>query len=159
MNRPLRQRHRVTVTTLAVVLPVAFATGIAARKPAPVVAAQAFAETQTPTTFESIRWERADLWPKQSIRTRLLADGEGHVAVELSAAKEITKPDLLLYWVRDGEKVSDKLTEAASLMGVFSAHRHALPTDAAKQSGVLVLYSLADHQVITVSQPFNTQKD
>src|SRR5215208_6851605 len=101
MIRPLRQRHRRMVTVIGVLLPIAFAAGITARKPAPAVARLPAALAGTPQHFEAVEWVRDDLFTKTAIQVRLLREkvGAGHSAVALLAPKDFLKPDLIVYWV------------------------------------------------------------
>src|SRR5215208_1792159 len=101
MIRPLRQRHRRMVKVIGVLLPIAFAAGIAARKPAPTAARLPAALAGTVQHFEAVEWERDDLFRKTAIRVRLLRErvGAGHSAVTLFAPKDFLKPDLIVYWV------------------------------------------------------------
>jgi hypothetical protein len=161
MIRPLRQRHRRMVTFIGVLLPIAFGAGIAARKPAPAAARLPMALAGTAQHFEAVEWERDDLFTKTSIQVRLLRErvDAGHSAVALFAPKDFLKPDLIVYWVAGSPDPTDKLPENARLVGVFnSSAALSLPADAALGSGVLVLYSLADQQVVEVSKPFMPQK-
>jgi hypothetical protein len=161
MIRALRQRHRRMVTVIGVLLPVAFAAGIGARKPAPTVASLPTALARTSQHLEAVEWERADLFTKTPIQVRLLREsaGAGHFAVEFSAAKDFVKPDLIVYWVTGGQNITNALPENARLLGTFnSSMALSLSPDAAQGSGVLVLYSLADQEIVEVSKPFALQK-
>ena len=60
MTLPLRQRHRRVFAVLGVLLPVAFAIGIAARKPVTGVAALPGELAQTRSEFTTTVWERND---------------------------------------------------------------------------------------------------
>src|SRR6266566_8126153 len=157
MIRPLRQRHRRMVIVLGVFLPVTFAVGIAARKPLPSVASLPAGLFASPQTFAVTEWERADLFTKTPIQVRLLREsaGAGHFAVEFSAAKDFVKPDLIVYWVTCSQNITDTLPENAWLLGTFnSSVALSLSPDAEPGSGVLVLYSLADQEIVEVSKPF-----
>jgi len=161
MIRPLRQRHRRMVIALGVVLPIAFTVGIAARKPVPGMTSLPKELVASPQTFAVTEWERADLFTKMPIQVRLLREsaGAGHFAVEFSAAKDFVKPDLIVYWVPGSPNVTDTLPENAWLLGTFnSSVALSLSPDAAPGSGVLVLYSLADQEIVEVSKPFALQK-
>ncbi len=156
MIRPLRQRHRRMMTIIGVLLPIAFAAGIAARRPAPTVATLPTALATTQRYFEAVEWERADLFTKTPIQVRLLREsaGAGHFAVEFSAARDFVKPDLIVYWIAGSPNVTDTLPDNARLLGVFnSSVALSLPPDAGPDSGVLVLYSLADQEIVGVSKP------
>ena len=161
MIRPLRQRHRWMITIIGVLLPIAFAAGIAARRPAPTVATLPTALATTQRHFEAVEWERADLFTKTPIQVRLLREsaGAGHFAVEFSAARDFVKPDLIVYWVAGNPNITNTLPENARLLGVFnSSVALLLPLDAASGSGELALFSLADQEIVEVSKPFALQK-
>jgi hypothetical protein len=160
MIRPLRQRHRRMVIVLGVFLPVAFAVGIAARKPVPGMISLPI-ELVMQQKFAVTEWERADLFTKSPIRVRLLRESAdvGRFAVEFSAAKGFVKPDLIVYWVTGSPNATTALPENARLLGAFNASMAlVLPPDAASGNGVLVLYSLADQELVEVSKPFALQK-
>ena len=161
MIRPLRQRHRRTVIVLGVFLPVAFAVGIAARKSVPGMTSMPKELVASPQSFAVTEWERADLFTKTPIQVRLLREraDAARFAVEFSAAKDFVKPDLIVYWVAGSPNLTDKLPDNARLLGAFnSSVALSLPPDAASGSGVLVLYSLADQEVVEVSKQFARQK-
>lgn len=158
MIRPLRQRHRVLVLALSVVVPVAFATGIATRKAVPSLTGAAPNLSREVGNYSEV-WSRADLWEKKVIRTRLLSDAAvaGRVAVELISQDQIVRPDVIVYWVPGGLEVKDSLPGNAFWLGGFdqpTPRPLTLPAEAAKKTGALVLYSLADHEVIAVSKAF-----
>ena len=158
MIRPLRQRHRRMVIALGVFLPIAFVVGIAARKPVPTGQSLSVTLAGEPLHFEDVVWDRRDLWVQPAIRTRLLSDKTGgkRFAVELSAVEDIVKPDLIVYWVSGNPKIEDTLPDNATLLGAFVQTKPTplpLPGETAARSGVLVLYSLADHEVIAASKP------
>jgi hypothetical protein len=161
MIRPLRQRHRRMVIVLGVLLPVAFAVGIAARKPVPRMISLPKELVASPQTFAVTEWERADLFTKAPIQVRLLREraGAGRFAVEFTAAKDFVKPDLIVYWIAGNPNITDKLPDNARLLGAFnSSVALSLSPDAATGGGVLVLYSLADQEIVEVSKPFALQK-
>ncbi len=156
MIRPLRQRHRQIVIALGIFLPVAFGVGIAARKPAPLVIELPAALEVASQPFKIIEWQRADLFTKAPIQVRLLREhsGAGKFAITLSAAKDFVKPDLLVYWIAGSPNITDTLPENAQLLGAFnSSSSLVLPAEAATQAGVLMLYSLADNEIVDVSKP------
>ncbi len=157
MIRPLRKRHRAMIGVLGVVLPVAFVAGIAARKPLPTMATLPSAVVGDQPRFESLVWERDELWTQRPIRTRLVIDQMNRQAVELSAAKDIARPDLIVYWAPGDPKLSEKLPDDAVLLGAYGNNSALpLPAEAGKRNGVLVLYSLADHEIVAASKFFET---
>ena len=146
---------------LGVFLPVAFAVGIAARKPVPGMTSLPKELVASPQQFTVTAWERTDLFTKTPIQVRLLREraNAGRFAVEFSAAKDFVKPDLIVYWVAGSPKITDTLPDNARLLGAFnSSVALSLSPDAGAGSGVLVLYSLADQEVVEVSKPFALQK-
>jgi len=161
MILPLRRRHRRLVMVIGVFLPVVFAVGIGARKPVPGMSSLPKELVATQNRFSVTQWERADLFRKTPIHVRLLREhaGAGRFALELSAAKDFVKPDLLVYWVTGTPGLTDTLPANARLLGAFaSSTALSLATDAGSESGVLVLYSLADQEIVEVSKPFTPQK-
>src|SRR6266567_4706384 len=151
MIRPLRQRHCGMVIVLGVVLPIAFTVGIAARKPVPDMISLPKELVTSRQKFAATEWERADLFTKTPIQVRLLREsaGAGHFAVEFSAAKDFVKPDLIVYWVTGNPNSHDALPDNAGLLGAFNpSSALPLPREAGSASGVLVLYSLADHVIV-----------
>jgi len=144
---------------IGVLLPIAFAAGIAARKPAPTVATLPTALATTAQHFEAVEWERSDLFTRTPIQVRLLREraGAGYSAVMLSAPKDFVKPDLIVYWVAGSPNITDSLPDKARLLGAFNSSM-VLPPDATSGSGVLVLYSLANQEVVEMSKPLALQK-
>ena len=161
MIRSLRQRHRRLVIVLGIFLPIAFAVGIVARKPVPGMASLPTELVASPQRFAVTEWERPDLFTKTPMQVRLLREntGTGHFAVEFSAAMDFVKPDLIVYWIAGDPNIAKTLPDNARLLGPFNSFV-ALPLwpDAAPGSGVLVLYSLADQEIVEVSKPFALQK-
>ena len=161
MIRPLRQRHRRMVIVLGVALPIAFVIGIAARKPVPGMISLPKELVASSQIFSVTEWERADLFTKTPMQVRLLREsaGAGRFAVEFTAAKDFVKPDLIVYWVAGNPNLTDKLPDNARLLGAFnSSLALSLSPDPRPGSGVLVLYSLADQEIVEVSKPFALQK-
>ena len=161
MIRPLRQRHRRMVIALGVFLPVASTVGIAARKLVPGMISLPKEMVALPQMFAVTEWERADLFTESPIQVRLLREraSAAHFGVEFSAAKDFVKPDLIVYWVAGSPNLTGTLPDNARLLGAFNSSV-ALPLspDAGSSSGVLLLYSLADQEVVEVSKPFTLQK-
>jgi hypothetical protein len=157
MILPLRQRHRRTVFALGFFLPVAFAVGIAARKPTAMVAELPMALVATSETFESVAWERADLFAKSPVQVRLLRERNksGRFAVAFSAAKDFVQPDLIVYWVAGNPIFTDTLPDQAILLGAFNAPPLPLPDEIEKSSGAMILYSLANGEIVDVSKPIH----
>jgi hypothetical protein len=60
---------------------------------------------------------------------------------------------LLVYWVAGNPGVTNALPAEAVLLGAFGREPLPLPEQPLKSAGVLVLYSLADGEVVDVSKP------
>jgi len=155
MIRPLRQRHRRIVIAMGVVLPVVFTLGVAARKPAPTVPSLLTEPAGVHFSSATTVWDRSDLFAKAAIQVRLLRENRSsdRFALRLSAARDFAKPDLIVYWVAETSKVAGSLPDNALLLGVFHSDFLLLPTEAAAQAGLLVLYSLANSEIVDVSRP------
>src|SRR6266550_5652997 len=161
MISPLRQQHRRMVIVLGVFLPIAFLIGIPARKSVPGMTSLPQELVASPQKFAVTEWERADLFTKTPIQVRLLREsaGAGQSAVEFTAAKDFVKPDLIVYWVAGGPNITETLPDNARLLGVFNSTPLPLPVEATKADGVLMLYSLADNEVVDVSKPVTTKQN
>lgn len=156
----LRERHRRMFASLGILLPIAFVVGIAARKPVPGADSLPEVLTASPQQFAATGWARRDLFEKGHVQVRLLrAEGSGRFAVTLSAGKDFVKPDLLVYWVAGSPSGTDKLPDRAMLLGSFSTSTLVLPAEASTTEGSLVLFSLADQEIVDVSRPFATKQN
>ena len=149
------------VIALAVTLPAAFAVGIASRREVPTYRA-GVPGPDAEARNRSELWTRADLWEKKAIKTRLerIGSGAGQLAVELVSTDPIVRPDVLVYWVPGERKIQGPLPDDAFLLGSFQSSSPiplTLPGEATKQSGELVLYSLADQEVVATSKPFTAR--
>ena len=161
MIRPLRQRHRRMVVGLGVLLPIAFAVGIVARKPVPVAASLPAALVQPSPAFAAAEWDRSDLFAKAHIKIQLLRESADsrRLAVKFFADNNFVKPDLIAYWIAGEAPVTDSVPDSAQLLGGFAqAEALPLPDDAAMRGGRLVLYSLADQEIVDVSKPLPLPK-
>jgi len=158
MIRPLRQRHRVIVCTLGVLLPVAFAAGLVARKPIPVPATVPSGLAGQRNDFGKVVWTKADIWPGQRVITSLRQDSTGSVAVELMI-RDLAKPDVLVYWAAGKEAAVEGLPDNARLLGALSNHSPLpIPADVRGKSGRFLLYSLADHELVAASKSFVVER-
>ena len=159
MIRVLRRRHRAMVCALGVLLPAAFASGIAARRPVPVVASVSPELAVKASGFDRVVWTQADLWPDHGILTGLRRDARGSVAVELML-RDLVKPDVLVYWAAGKESAIEGLPGNAHLLGKLSKGVPLpLPADARGEAGRILLYSLADQEIVAASKVFVILKD
>jgi len=152
MILPLRQRHRRMFAVLGLLLPLAFGFGIAARRTVPpTLPSELSSWTQN---FTATDYERGDLFGKSAVRVRLWREqGTGRIAVGFSAAKDFLKPDLMAYWSAGHPRTSDTLPPEARLLGAFVAGPLVLPPEASGTDGYLILFSLADREIVDVSKP------
>jgi hypothetical protein len=139
---------------LAVLVPPAFATALAARVESPTVTPLPAALTAQPAIGGPL-WARGDVWPGLAIDTRLFAPAPGESApvVELSPARDLLEPTPLVYWADAGDP--DRLPPGAVLLGRLGGRepvRLSLPARALARPGRLYLYSLG-HGRIVASAP------
>lgn len=150
----LRQRHRRMFAAIGVVVPILFVVGIAARRPVPRVTSLPAELTPASGRFVPTDGELWNLFRSESLRVRLLYQpGTNRRAIRLFALRHVAKPDLLVYWAAGNPVVTDRLPENATLLGAFEAHSLELPADARNTDGVLILFSLADQEIVDVSKP------
>jgi len=145
MIQPLRTVHRRTFATLALLLPAIVLAGLSSRHQA--VPPAASAKQQTSST-ELIR-SSSRMWRTRAIRTEFYACSNvpEKLFVALKPARELSEPDLLLYWSAGGPS-GDSVPADARLLGAFSPGKAlALPAEAA-QGGRLTLYSLGHQSVV-----------
>jgi len=138
---------------LVIVLPATFVMGIALRKSMPARA--------TPRLLADLRnsetevWHRNDVFSRIPVSVRLLRGPMSSFhAVEFSAGSAFAKPDLLVYWVAADTRVAEVLPDNARLLGAFnSSVPLQLPEETNQAGGLLVMYSLADQEIVDVSKP------
>lgn len=137
MIAPLRRRHLVWTTVLAVVVPVLFLYGLGARQPVPandalpIAAPVGIPEGAQVLAFGDMPID-GHLWS---------AAGGSRVQVAWRAVP--VAPDVLLYWSA-GDDGGDALPADATFVGAVDGRAHALPSP----GGALVLYSLAHRTVV-----------
>jgi hypothetical protein len=70
------------------------------------------------------------------------------------------KPDVLVYWIRGQESIAGGLPAEARLLGILTAGVPLpIPADAQNESGRFIFYSLADNEVVLISNAFVARKD
>ncbi|NNM88785.1 MAG: hypothetical protein HKL95_09745 [Phycisphaerae bacterium] len=156
MIRPLRQRHRRQILVLGVILPLGLGLGLAGRQSVPAVSALPASLTPASITLGSVAGQSNQLFSKRPVVIRLWNSpaGTGGRAVSFSAAADFINPDLMVYWVAGPAARIETLPPKAILLGAFGAVPLALPDEVIHTPGVLVLYSVADGEVVDVSQHF-----
>ena len=146
---------------MGICLPIAFTSGVAARKPVPIMSSIPEELSPSPQKFTSLEWERTDLFTNTPMRVRLLRanSNTGQFGLAFYAPKDFVKPDLIIYWVTGNSSIHEKLPDEAALLGSFSSSAILpLPATIKPGSGALVLYSLADHAIVDVSKPVTLLK-
>jgi hypothetical protein len=157
MIHSLRQRHRWQILTLAVFLPIGLVLGLVGREPVPTVLTLPQSLAPASLTLGPLAWQSDHLFtPKTPVLIRVWHSlaGAGVCAVSFSAPSDFIKPDLMVYWHSGPAGQTEMLPTNAILLGAFSSAALPLPAEVAHASGALVLYSLADGEVVDVSQPF-----
>ena len=150
----LRQRHRHVFAVLGVLLPMAFVVGVAARKPVPSVATLPPELSARAQTFTATGFDHDDLFAKAPVGVQLWREqGTGRCAVGFVADRDFVKPDLIAYWIAGTPPAADRLPPEAALLGAFSAGPLLLPDQATTSAGTLILFSLADQEIVDVSKP------
>ena len=159
MIRSLRQIHRRGTIVLGLFLPVALGIGLALRQPVPRMDALPAGLTLPEHRFPFAERERDDLFPKSKVGVRLWREhsAAGRYAVQLMAAPDFVKPDLLVYWIAGPPKKTDIIPSDARLLGVMGAPAiFPLPAGVLPRGGILMLYSLADNEVVDISKPLES---
>ena len=151
----LRRWHRCQIVALAVLLPIAFVFGVLARKPIPesVELRPELAPGLLPAG--SPLWERDHLFPKTPVSVRLWgpSDLSGSFSVSFAAPADFVKPDLMVYLLAGNSQPGDTLPTNSILLGEFGPTALPLPAQTVVSDGRLALYSLADAEIVDVSQP------
>ena len=155
MIQPLRRRHRQVFMLLGFALPAVLIVGFATRPPVPAVTGWPSGLAEAAPALATVVWQRDGLFAKAPVQIRLLRYPEGTrgFALNLTGARDFLKPDLLVYWVSGQPEITGTLPGDARLLGTFSASTLPLPDEAVRGAGVLVLYSLADNEILAVSRP------
>ena len=151
----LRRRHRRMFAAISVVLPIAFVAGVAARRPIPKAPLPNSLISAEETVLVN-QWDRRDLFSNAAIRFQLLREASNinRIAIQMSAPKDFVKADLLVYWLPAESTLKNNIPDDAVLLGAFVSGQPLpiLPALTGKP-GALVLYSLADDEIVSVSQP------
>jgi hypothetical protein len=146
---------------MGAVLPAAFVFGITSRHSVPLLPALPGDVQHQPVQAYNAAWLREDLWEKSQLRTRLLTDStQSTLALEVTALEPVVKPDTLLYWVPGNPEINESLPNAAVLLGSWMqdpVKPLTVPAVAKSSQGKLVLYSLADHEIVNVTKSFVMQ--
>ena len=101
------------------------------------------------------QWERDDLFSNIAVRVQLLqeASNSTRTAIQISAPKDFVKADLLVYWLPAESAPNDHIPDNAVLLGAFlSGQPLPVPPALSSKTGSLALYSLADQEIVGISQ-------
>ena len=158
MIRSLRQRHRHVFAVLTVILPAVLVAGVAARRPVPAIESLPDALMPKAATFTGKVWSRDDLFSKSAVRVVLQREREkGAFAVQLSVSEKFIEPDLLVYWSAGSSGATKNLPDDAVLLGVFNGSLPLRLPSERSVIGTLILYSLADGEIVDISKPVTLQ--
>jgi len=142
-------------TVIAILLPATFVAGVAARRPIPTTTPPV-ALLSPRQTFSQSGWNRSDLFTNVAVQVQMLHDAvnTNRIALQISPPKDFVKADLLVYWLPAESILKDNIPDDAILLGAFvSGQPLPMPLTVAQKSGRLILYGLADHEILSVSQP------
>jgi hypothetical protein len=154
MIHSLRQRHRRMFLVIALLLPAAFIGGVAARRSVPQVTILPRELSFGTQAFDAIDDRRSELFTNSRVQIRLWRERDtGRLAIGFVAAEDFVKPDLLVYWSASPDTKGGSLPADATLLGAFGAGPLLLPVEATISEGALILYSLANQEIVAGSQP------
>lgn len=146
MIAPLRRRHRLTTTLLAIVVPVLYVVALAARPDEPVAELPAALAETPPGNVDN---DFGELFTDPAIVVRSRHDGADWW-IELDPKRPVVSPETLVYWTRSSA-TAGQLPEDAYLIGSLAGDRSrtfAMPKNALGLAGSLVLYSLGAQEVV-----------
>ena len=147
----LRQRHRQVFAVLGILLPIVLVGGIAARKSIPTVA-ELPPVIAKPLAGTGVAWGRRDVFEKLPVVVSLATNAQTDVSLRLEAPANFARPDVLVYWSAAKIDPTDKLPADAILLGAFTVNELHVPTSAVAARGHLILFSLADQELVAVSR-------
>jgi hypothetical protein len=143
---------------LGIFLPITLVFGVAWRKPVPEVSQLPTGLAVHPQKFDAVEWTQDNFFPKAAIQARLIREqkGWGSYAMAFSAPKNFLKPDLLVYWIAGSSDGVGTLPNNAVLLGGFGPIPLPLPDAVTQSVGEVVLYSLADNEIVDISKPMKS---
>jgi hypothetical protein len=153
MIASLRKGHRFMFAVLGMALPVVFVVGLYERKSVPVMALLPAGLVANRPVSGSPVLLKTCAFPRTSASAKLFGTQKGdELTIQISTGNEPEKPDVLVYWVPGTPSGLDKVPTGAFLLGELGSQSLSLPVGE-RPTGVLMLYSLADGEVIDVSNP------
>lgn len=154
MTRALRRRHRVVVLALSVVLPIGLAVALAARPAPALVANHELASASSDDAPLTAAWQGSAGNEALRVETRVGWTATQSAAtttpsLDLEVRSGVGQPELLAYW-SPAAATGDVLPTGSVLLGparLQGTRRFALPDQARRKGGHLVLFSLAQGRV------------
>jgi hypothetical protein len=140
-------------TVLGMVLPVVLVVGLYERTSVPVMTSLPAGLVTNRPVSGSLVLLKTCAFPHTSTSAKLFGTQKGDdFTIQISTGVEPEKPDVLVYWVPGSPPGFDKIPAGAFLLGELGSQSLSLPVGE-RPDGVLMLYSLADGEVIDVSNP------
>ncbi len=155
MTRELRQRHRRMFPALGVLAGMLFVVGVVRRRPVPELEKLPAELAPQMENLTATGEERSDVFEKAPVRVRLWRQQEnGSLAIDFLAPRDFLKADLLTYWSATPPRSDNALPADATLLGAFLGGPWSLPKEALTNQGCLILFSLANHELVDASKRF-----
>jgi len=148
MIQPLRKMHRGIFFALFLILPVLFVSGLLSRpkgqsfilRASPISVANLEALSKVSHQTASLAGRRLDVWIREN------QTGAGSWNLQLVPDAPLVAPDVLVYWSESD--ATGSFPAAATCLGAFDYAKQYPLTKQEKEHGFIVLYSLAQKQVI-----------
>jgi hypothetical protein len=164
MIRPLRRRHFIFSVLMLAGLPFLVIHGYLKSHKETTMPELPKLDTRHHKSFPLEVWHKPRLWKNfPELNTRLLSDtsAEHTLAIELTYEGTISHSDILIYWSPRSFSVKTGIGETMHLVGAFTTNEttvYQLPDIARKRDGFLILYSMAEDQVVSEAPIVNPLK-
>ena len=164
MIRPLRRRHLIFSFLMVTGLPLMVIIGYLKTKDSVSMEAPPILDDSVRESFPLEVWHKSRLWKNYpGMDTRLLSNvaPEHELAVELTFDGTITRPDLLLYWSPRSFSTRLGIHDGMHLLGAYTNSQTTifkLPDVARHRDGFLLLYSLAEDEMVSEAPLLNPLK-
>jgi hypothetical protein len=145
MIRPLRSAHRVVFCAWILLLPTVFIGGLLSRHQWPATASTHLKQTSQSELLISEKSETAGEL-KFEVRLLKVPTDPNMRAVEFLSETPVVAPDVLVYW--SARRPESNLPAYAQLLGTYHPHQQYRLPSAAKDTGFVVLYSLAQEKLL-----------
>ena len=149
MIAPLRRRHRLMTTLLAIAVPVLYIAALAARTGQPV--AGELPAALTASVPAEVVADLGDFFEGPAIGLRLRGDG-ARWWLELAPRAPVVRPETLVYWTPSAP--GSRLPDDAFLLGALGSRTRTFPVPdgALGRAGWLVLYSLGHQELFAAAE-------